>query len=175
MLFSDWSIFFQHCVDYMDNEGSLELEMTNFIKAVCRHQAYTTQSRAEDTVTKDMDLREMSQGSVLVLDSDRIKSNKTCVSLDSSFHTDTKRKFMEILHKQFQQVPSHPDLFFFCPPGLDLGAHAQNSSRKRNETRSSEGTSKNFCSGSSGKIKTDEDEDRTIEFRSEYLPLETND
>ena len=81
----------------------------------------------------------------------RIKSNKSCVSFDS-FHIDTKSKFMEILNKQFKQVPSHPDLFFFCPPGLDIGLH-QSSSRKRNETRSSEGTSKNFHSGSSGKIK----------------------
>ena len=156
----------QHCVDYMDNEGSLDLEMSNFIKAVCLHKEYTTQSRAEDTVTKDMDIKEMSNKSVLVLDSDRIKSNKTCVSLDTVFHTDTKRKFMEILNKQFQQVPSHPDLFFFCPPGLDIGRAHHSSSRKRNETRSSEGTSKYFYSGSSGKIKTDEDEDRTIEFRS---------
>ena len=31
-----------------------------------------------------------------MLDSDRIKSDKTCVSLDS-FHKDTKIKFMEIL------------------------------------------------------------------------------
>jgi len=74
---------------------------------------------------------------------------------------------MEILNKQFQQVPSHPDLFFFCPPGLDIGALHNSSSRKRNETRSSEGTSKNFHSTSSGKIKAEEDEDRTIEFRSE--------
>ena len=107
----------------------------------------------------------MSQRSVLVLDSDRIKSDKTCVSLDS-FHKDTKNKFMEILNRQFKQVPSHPDLFFFCPPGLDIGGIHHNSSRKRNETRSSEGTNKNFHSGSSGKIKTEDDEDRTIEFRS---------
>ena len=126
----------------------------------------TTQSKAEITVTKDMDIKDVHQKSVLVLDADRIKSNKACINFDS-FHKDTKTKFMDILNKQFKQVPSHPDLFFFCPPGLDIGGLHNNSSRKRNETRSSEGTSKNFHSGSSGKIKVEDDEERTIEFRSE--------
>ena len=154
----------QHCVDYCDNEGSLDLDLDNFIRAVCGHQDLVTQSRVENTVTKETDLS--SQKSVLVLDGDRIRSSKTCIKIDS-FHQDTKLKFMEILNKQFKQVPSHPDLFFFCPPGMDVGG-AHKRVRKRNETRSSEGTSKNYHSGSSGKIRTDDDEeDRTIEFRSE--------
>ena len=156
----------QHCVDYCDNEGSLDLDLEGFIKAVCVHKEMTTVSKAEDTVTKDMDIEDICKKNVIVVDTDRIRSSKSCFKLDS-FHRDTQNKFMEILNKQFKQVPSHPDLFFFCPPGLDIGALHNNSSRKRNETRSSEGTSKNFNSVSSGKIKTDEEEDRTIEFRSE--------
>ena len=147
----------QHCVDYCDNEGSLDLDLEGFIKAVCVHKDMTTVSKAEDTVTKDMDIQDVCKKNVIVVDTDRIRSSKSCKF--DSFHRDTQNKFMEILNKQFKQVPSHPDLFFFCPPGLDIGA-LHNSSRKRNETRSSEGTSKNFNSVSSGKIKTDEEEDR---------------
>ena len=149
-------------MNYCDTEGSLDLDLDNFIKAVCVHKDFTTQSKTEITVTKDMDIAEVNQKSILVLDADRIKSNKSCVNFDA-FHNDTKTKFMDILNKQFKQVPSHPDLFFFCPPGLDIGLH-HNTNRKRNETRSSEGTSRNFHSGSS-KLKCEEDEDRTIEFR----------
>jgi len=156
----------QHSMDYCDNEGSLELDLDGYIKAVCPHKDVTTQLRLEDTVTKDMDIHDIDLRSISVLDTDRLKSSKSCVKLDP-VHKETQNKFLEILNGQFKMVPSHPDLFFFCPPGLDIGVIENDSGRKRNETRSSEGTSKNMHSGSSGKLKVDEDDDRTIEFRSE--------
>jgi hypothetical protein len=81
-------------------------------------------------------------------------------------HRATQAHFQAILGGQFKAVPSHPDLFFFCPPGLEMGA-LDGSGRKRNETRSSEG--KTLFSGSSGRLRAglEEEEDRTIEFRSE--------
>ena len=53
----------QHCVDYCDNEGSLDLDLDNFIRAVCGHKDTVTQSRVEETVTKDTDLEEVRDGS----------------------------------------------------------------------------------------------------------------
>ena len=158
----------QHSMDYCDNESSLELDLEPFIQAVCGHREHVTQSRAERTVTRDTDLAEVEHASATVLDTDRLKVAKPC-SKSEAVHRATMANFQDILGGQFKVVPSHPDLFFFCPPGLDIGS-LDTSGRRRNETRSTDGGGKgNLLSGSSGRLRSglEEEEERTIEFRSE--------
>ena len=160
----------KHSMDYCDNESSLELELEPFIQAVCGHRELTTQSRADRTVTREMDLLEVEMNSCSILTTDRLKSAKPCCKVDQ-VHKNTQQSFQEILNGQFKVVPSHSDLFFFCPPGLDIGVLDHSSGRKRKETRSSEASGgKNMFSGSSGRLRAglEDEEDRgTIEFRSE--------
>ena len=155
----------QHSMDYCDNESSLELDLEPFIQAACGHRELVSQSTSEKTVTRDEMVE--NTNSYLILDMDKLKAAKPCSKTDA-VHKATQASFQDILSGQFKVVPSHADLFFFCPPGLDIGS--LESGRRRNETRSSEGASgKHLLSGSSGRLRTglEEEEDRTIEFRSE--------
>ena len=155
----------QHSMDYCDNESSLELDLEPFIQAACAHRELVSQSTSEKTVTRDEIVENVN--SYLILDMDKLKAAKPCSKTDA-VHKATQASFQDILSGQFKVVPSHADLFFFCPPGLDIGS--LESGRRRNETRSSEGASvKHLLSGSSGRLRTglEEEEDRTIEFRSE--------
>ena len=123
----------QHSMDYCDNESSLELDLEPFIQAACSHREYVTQSKAEQTVTKESDLAEVERTSLCVLDTDRLKCARSCSRLDG-VHKATQASFQQILSGQFKVVPSHPDLFFFCPPGLDIGVlDSGGGGRKRNE------------------------------------------
>ena len=155
----------QHSMDYCDNESSLELDLEPFIQAACGHRELVSQSMGEKTVTRDEIVD--NSNSYLILDIDKLKTAKPCSKADA-VHKATQASFQDILSGQFKVVPSHADLFFFCPPGLDIGS--LESGRRRNETRSSEGASgKHLLSGSSGRLRAglEEEEDRTIEFRSE--------
>ena len=97
---------------------------------------------------------------------------KPCSKTDV-VHKVTAANFHGILGGPFKVVPSHPDLFFFCPPGLDIGS-LESGGRRRNETRSSEGaSSKHLLSGSSARLKAgpEDEEDRTaVDGRRIPLP-----
>ena len=156
----------QHSMDYCDNESSLELDLAPFIQSACAHKEMVLQCTNEKTVTNDEMVE--NANSYHILDMDKLKAAKPCSKTDV-VHKVTAANFHGILGGPFKVVPSHPDLFFFCPPGLDIGS-LESGGRRRNETRSSEGaSSKHLLSGSSARLKAgpEDEEDRTIEFRSE--------
>ena len=88
-----------------------------------------------------------------------IRAATACSNLEGC-HKSIQKKFSEIVGSKFKVVPEMEDIFFFCPPGLDFGESMRISSRRRDETKSSDATSKRLNSN-----KDDED-DKTIEFRS---------
>ena len=134
----------QHAIDYCDADSSCDLELEAFVKAVCPHL--------------NTNLNEDKQK----IDVDEIKAGISCFKQES-WHKSVQKKFSEIVGNKFKLVPGMKDVYFFCPPGLELGEVIRVGSRHRNETKSSENTSRPFTSD---KHRGDDDDDKTIEFRS---------
>ena len=154
-----------HAIEYCDNESPYDLEMEPFIKAVCPHM---TRQQQDSLPAAESDHTELS-ASQPMLDIDLMKTLPSCLLVDN-LHAMLQKKFSSVIGQKFKAVPSHSDLFFFCPPGLELGEVIRIGSRRRNETKSSESTSKHNQSGGEAnlvKYKPDEEEDnKTVEFRS---------
>ena len=133
----------KHAVDYCDNDTTYDLELETYVKAVCPH-LYLQKENPE------------------VLDINAVKSAVSCFKQDS-WHKSVQKKFLEIVGSKFRSVPGLEDIFFFCPPGLDFGELVRMSSRRRDETKSSGSNSKHL---NSYRPKGEEEDDKTIEFRS---------
>jgi hypothetical protein len=140
-----------HAIEYCDNESPYGLELEPFIKAVCPHM-------------KQHQPEEAAPGNIMV-DVELMKTVPSCLATDS-LHGSLQKKFSAIIGQKFKAVPSHSDLFFFCPPGLELGETIRVGSRRRNETKSSESTSKHNQSGENKSRGEEEDDNKTVEFRS---------
>ena len=134
----------QQAIAYSDNDSSCDLELEAFVKAVCPHLS----ARPTELDSK--------------IDIESLKSGTSCFALES-WHRSVQKKFLEIVGSKFRVVPGMEDVFFFCPPGLELGDVLRVGSRRRNETKSSESTSRHL---NSDRQRPEEEDDKTIEFRS---------
>ena len=134
----------QHAIDYCDNDSSYDLELEAFVKAVCPHFNLKAEKNPD------------------VLDVEAIKADTSCFKQES-WHKLVQKKFCEIVGSKFKVVPGLQEIFFFCPPGLELGEVVRIGSRRRDETKSSESTSRPV---NVERQKADDDDDKTIEFRS---------
>jgi len=133
----------KQAVNYCDNDTSCDIELEAFVKEVCPHQ-----------IVKHSAGREL-------IDIEAIKNSVSCIK-GESWHKCVQKKFSEIVNSKFKIVPGMSDIFFFCPPGLDFGEVLRIGSRRQDETKSSESTSRRLNSDR----QKDDDDDKTIEFRS---------
>jgi hypothetical protein len=148
-----------HAIEYCDNESPYGLELEAFIKAVCPHISLPQPESPVDNVQIEKLISQQ------MVDVELMKSVPSCLVTDS-LHAMLQKKFSSVIGQKFKAVPSHSDLFFFCPPGLELGEAIRIGSRRRNETKSSESTSKHNHSLENRHNLDEEEDNKTVEFRS---------